>query len=150
MGILVVAPSRSFAYFDFIVVIPESFFTISELCSKVGQHPDMGAVITTSFSLAAPYGGGNDLVKLSIPAYQELYILLLLQYGLYELPHSVFDFQRIFYNAMPKGNPISILTIRWRTQNEKTYPVSNRRGACHACGNYCRIQCQHCKRATPK
>ena len=74
VGILIVAPGSSFAHFDFVVVIPEGLFIISELCSEIGQHPNMGAVVAAVFPLAAAYCGGSKLIKLSIPANQELLV----------------------------------------------------------------------------
>lgn len=79
VGIFVVAPGRRFAYFDFIVVIPEGFLVIPELRRDVGQNPNMCAVVAAVFPLAAVYDRGNKVVKLSIPAYQELHIFFLLQ-----------------------------------------------------------------------
>jgi len=60
----------------YIVVIPEGFFIVPELCCDIGQHPDVGAIVTTVFPLAAANNGGNDLIKLSVPAYQELDIFV--------------------------------------------------------------------------
>jgi hypothetical protein len=65
------APGSNFAYFDFIVVVPERFFIVPVLGCEIGQYPDMGAVVVAVFPLAAAYGGGNKMVKLSVPANQE-------------------------------------------------------------------------------
>ena len=105
VGIFVVAPCSSFTYFDFIVVIPEGFFIVPVLSCELGQHPDVGAVIAALFPLAAPYDGGNDLIKLSIPPKQELNIFVLPEQCQYELFQPAFYFQRIVDHAMPKeGN----------------------------------------------
>jgi hypothetical protein len=71
VGIFVVASGGSFAYLDFIVVIPEGFFIVPVPGCEIGQYPDMGAVVVAVFPLAAAYGGGNKMVKLSVPANQE-------------------------------------------------------------------------------
>ena len=76
VGIFVVAPCSSFADFDFIVVIPEGFFIVPELCCDIGQNPNVSAVVAAVFPLATPYGGGNKLIKLPVPTYQELDILV--------------------------------------------------------------------------
>ena len=79
VGIFVVTPGSSFAHFDFIVIIPERFFVVPELCGEIGQYPDMCAVIAPVLPLAAAYGRGNNLIKLSVPAYEEFYLFIFLQ-----------------------------------------------------------------------
>ena len=56
------APGSSFAHLDFIVIIPEGFFVVPELCCEIGQHPNVSAVVAAVFPLAAPYYRGNKLV----------------------------------------------------------------------------------------
>jgi hypothetical protein len=102
VGIFVVAPGSSFADFDFIVVIPEGFFIVPELCCEIRQHPDMGAVVATVFPLAPAYGRGNKLVKFPVPPNQELDILMFPKQSSYELFQPVFNFKHIVDHAMPK------------------------------------------------
>ena len=77
MGIFIVTPGSSFAYLDFIVIIPKGFFVVPVLGCDIRQHPDMCAVIAAVFPFATPYGGGNDLVKFSISAYKKFFIRFL-------------------------------------------------------------------------
>ena len=62
----------------------------------------MCAVVAAVFSLAPAYCGGNKLIKLPIPANQELDIFVVPQQRLYELFQPAFYFQYIFDYTMPK------------------------------------------------
>ena len=68
VGIFVVASGGSFAYLDFIVVIPEGFFIVPELCCDIGQNPNVSAVVAAVFPLAATNSRGNKLVKFTVPS----------------------------------------------------------------------------------
>ena len=47
MGIFEMTDSGSFADFNFIIILPERIFIISELCCGIGQHQNMGAVVAS-------------------------------------------------------------------------------------------------------
>ena len=76
VGIFVVAPDSRFADFDFIVIVPEGFFVVPELCCEIRQYPNVRAIVTAVFPLAAAYDGGYKLVKFTVPTYQELDIFM--------------------------------------------------------------------------
>ena len=92
VGIFVVAHGSSFTYFDFIVIVPEGFFVVPELCGEIGQNQNMCAVVAAVFLLTAAYCGGNDLVKLSISPNQELDIFVFPHQCSYELFQPIFNF----------------------------------------------------------
>lgn len=101
MGAFEMTVSRSPADFYFIVILPEGFFVIPVLCCHVWQHPHMGAVIIPDVPLAATNGGGNYLVKFSVPAYQELHIFPFLQ----ELADQ--SFKALFYQQRAFHCPVA-------------------------------------------
>ena len=68
MGIFEMTDSGSFADFNFIIILPERIFIISELCCGIGQHQNMGAVVASIISLAPPNNRGNKLVKFTVPS----------------------------------------------------------------------------------
>jgi len=71
VGIFVVASGCRFAYFDFVVVIPEEFLIIPVLGCEIGQHKNMGTVVATVFPLTAANGGRNHLIEGTIPTNQK-------------------------------------------------------------------------------
>ena len=85
MGIFVVAHGSSFAYFDFIVIVPEGFFVVPELCCEIRQYPNVRAIVTAVFPLAAAYDGGYKLVKFTVPTYQELHIFMFPKQSSYKM-----------------------------------------------------------------
>ena len=103
------AASGGGADFYFIVVIPLGVLVIPEVCRWIWQHTNMGAVIIPDVPLAAANGGGNYLVKFSIPAYQELYIFLLLQELADQSFKALLYQQRVFYCPVAEeGNGVYV------------------------------------------
>lgn len=73
-------PCRAGTHLYLVIIRPVGIFVVPILRRGVWQNPNEGTIIVPESALTPPYCGGNELIKLSIPADKEQNIFFFIQH----------------------------------------------------------------------